>query len=272
MFNTWNPQFSHALYPQMMAGYLTQRSGGRCNLNSKPVADAIRRIASEKPGFPPDSPQLFQEAWDSVRTEALAPALRSGSARELMPTKPVFGCVMEYVSEVGPPEHLAGLLKHADEIFNPRWHKGGFYYERCDEVVDEDGEWKFCDTFTGNALVAYGRLNVPDGMRKMYETPWTHEVLDTTPWIDGLGGFEQGVDFLRGVWDQDAKAMIMTVKSWSGERTIGPVVKGLSEGEYEVYLDGEFVGVEAVKEGEVVAVEFTVGVEERDLVVMMKQE
>lgn len=269
MFNTWNPSYSRSLYPHMMAGYLTQTTpSGRYNLNTKPVADAIRAATPTNPA----SPEIFTQIWPTIKATALAPTLRSGSTRELMPTKPVFGCILEYVSEVGPREHLHGLLKHADEVFNPCWNKGGLYYQRCDQVVSDAGEWTFCDPFTGNALVAYARLNVEDGQRKMYEKPWTHEKLAAAPWIDGFAGFEQGVDFLRAVWDSENKAMVMTVKSWNGVRSISPVVRGLPRGRYEVYLDGEMVAEEDIEEDGTVELGMIVDAEmERDFVVVMAE-
>lgn len=72
----------------------------------------------------------------------------------------------------------------------------------------------------------------------MYERPWTKELLRSRPWIEGVG-FEDGVDFLRAVWDDRNMAMVMTLRSWSDEeKKVVPVVKGLQPGTYAVYVDG----------------------------------
>ena len=288
MINTWNPRLARGLYPQLLAGYLTQKAGGRLNLNAQPVAEVVRRLVREDPSLTHESSEAFARAWSGpAKAKALKPALRpqppgaAGRGREeLMPTKPVFGLVLTYVSEVGPAPHLSGLLQHADQIFTRQWHRGGLYYEQSTTninsgervIVDEQGEWAFCDTFTGNALVAYARLNVPDGQRAMYERPWTSATLAATPWIDGLAGFEQGVDFLRGLWDAEARAMILTVRSWQGQTALAPVLRGLPAGEYEVYVDGELDRVDVAVDGSI-AVELVVGDErERDLVVLLVNE
>ncbi|OJD26917.1 hypothetical protein ACJ73_01694 [Blastomyces percursus] len=75
--------------------------------------------------------------------------------------------------------------------------KRGLYYPRQDTVLNEVGEWTFLDPFSGNATIGYARLNVEDGQRKMWETPWTTEVLAGRPWADGLD-LGHGVDCLRG--------------------------------------------------------------------------
>lgn len=287
MVNVWSPRLARGMYPQLMAGYLTQKAGGRLSLNTKPVAEAICRLVREDPSLTHESSGAFARAWSGpAKTDALKPSLRpqtpgiANRLQELMPTKPTFGQVLTYVSEVGPAPHLSGLLQHADQMFTRQWHRGGLYYEnrptRPDSgegaVVDEQGEWVFCDAFTGNALVAYARLNVPDGQRAMYERPWTSAVLAATPWIDGLAGFEQGVDFLRGLWDAEARAMILTVRSWQGRTVLAPVLRGLPPGEYEVYVDGELDRVDVAVNGSI-AVELVVGDEqERDLVVLLVNE
>jgi len=272
MLNTWNPNFSRQLYPHLLCGYLTEKSPGRMNLNSAPVAAAIRALAPDPASA--TSVELFNAVWGdgAVRAAALAPTLRPGSLRSRMPTKPVFGCVLSYVSEVGPRPHLAGLLRHADDVFGLRWRAGGCYYARADDddvVVDADGEWRFCDSFTGNALIPYARLNVEDGLAHMYRQPWTAELLRERPWIDGFGGFEQGIDFLRAVWDGEEQAVVLTLRCWNGRRTVRPVVRGLPLGDYGVYLAGWLVARKNVHRlGDTVEVEFEVGEEDCDLVVL----
>jgi hypothetical protein len=55
----------------------------------------------------------------------------------------------------------------------PTVDEGGLFYPREDRSVDAAGRMTYMDPLTGNALIAYARINVVDGMRAMYERPWT---------------------------------------------------------------------------------------------------
>ena len=78
-----------------------------------------------------------------------------------------------WVSEMGDTETLRGLLAHADRYMNPTWARGAFYYPRNDQSYDADGNMTFMDPVTGNAMLAYARLNVRDGMWSLYNRPFT---------------------------------------------------------------------------------------------------
>jgi linalool dehydratase/isomerase-like protein len=67
----------------------------------------------------------------------------------------------------------AGLLRHADTYTNPQWENGGLYYPRRDETVDEAGKFVAVPPIVSNATFPYARLNVADGLRTLYERPWT---------------------------------------------------------------------------------------------------
>jgi len=77
-----------------------------------------------------------------------------------------------WLSEVGPRDDLAGLLNHADRFFTPECEKGGLFYLRHDIQKDK---WTHVDPFSGNAAIDYRRLNVANGQRRMWNTPWTQE-------------------------------------------------------------------------------------------------
>ena len=47
---------------------------------------------------------------------------------------------------------------------SPTWLNGGLYYPRNDREVDEFGNWTLMEAMSGNTLMAYARLNVPDGL------------------------------------------------------------------------------------------------------------
>ncbi|PGH09437.1 hypothetical protein GX51_00542 [Blastomyces parvus] len=134
--------------------------------------------------------------------------------------------------------------------------EGGLYYPRHDTVINEVGEWTFLDPFSGNAAIGYARLNVEDGQRKMWEAPWTREVLAGRPWVNGLD-LGHGVDCLRGSWaDEDvvagagAGAIIVTLRNWEGkENTVEFVVRNLPKANWGVYERGCLVEEREVGDG-----------------------
>ena len=255
----WNSTQVHQMYPSMSLGFLS-KVGDRVNINPPPVAQAIRQIVQEEPSSDPSSDEVISRARKAVASTPPMPGPPYGN--------PTFGYVAIWVSEVGDPETLAGLLRHADTFLKPSWANGGLYYPRSENAYDEAGNYTFGDPFTGNAALGYARLNVSDGQRKMWERPWTGEDVQKRAWIDGLD-LGQGVDLLRGAWVEDLKAMIATFRTWDGgHTTIQPLIKNLEPGTYGVYVDGELrqqVIVGAKQED--IQVQLDVGTEEVNLVV-----
>lgn len=82
------------------------------------------------------------------------------------------GFVAAWASEMGDRATLDGLSRHADRFMDPTWAKGGRYYPRQDRRCDADGNQTLMEPITGNALMAYAALNVPDGMWGLYNRPW----------------------------------------------------------------------------------------------------
>ena len=82
-----------------------------------------------------------------------------------------FGWVTVWTSEMGDRERLDGLLAHADRFMSPRWSRGGLYYPRNDQLTDDAGHRTLMEAHTGNVLLAYARLNVPDGLWSLYNEP-----------------------------------------------------------------------------------------------------
>ena len=86
---------------------------------------------------------------------------------------PAFGYAALWLSELGDRERLTALLAHADRFMRPTVEAGGLFYPREDRSADAAGRMTYMDPLTGNALIAYARINVADGMRAMYERPWS---------------------------------------------------------------------------------------------------
>lgn len=225
--NSWNSEFIHRVFPKLVKGHLTRYPDGRVNLNGGLVAKHIRE-ASEADGADETcltaTPETFAQACKKVQKDMANQKIQTPMGDLAASTD--FGYTMQWISEVAPPpsspegDLAAGLLKHADAYLNPTWENGGLFYPRKDGPLDDqDGNWVAMDPYTGNAAVAYGRLNVRDGQKKMWEKPWTREGHHASyPVIEGLD-LASGVDFLRGEWNDDAGALAVTMKTWNGKDT-----------------------------------------------------
>ena len=178
-----------------------------------------------------------------------------------------------WVSEYGSSSDLDALLRHADTYLNPTWSRGGLYYERKSDLAwDEEGNYRYVDPNTGNGCIAYARLNVKNGLKKMWDEPWTRQTVERRPYIDNVT-LDQGCDCLRGRWDEDNQAMIATFRTWNDALgqpiSLKPIIKGLPTGRYSVFVDGRLGDVQTVRErGDEVDVKLDVGVVDVDLVVV----
>lgn len=200
---------AHSTFETLAPRFLSRVEPDRVELNSFAVAQTIRQLV-ETEGLDPDSPSTITKAKQIVKSKATA---QRGSPWHT----PTFGYVVQWVSEVGNKATLTGLLNHADKFMNPTWRNGGLFYPRNDQESDEDGHPTTVDPFTGNSGIGYARLNILDGQRKMWLEPWTSEYVANAPYADGLD-LSSGVDFLRGSWDEEGKAFIVTVRPWDGEK------------------------------------------------------
>ena len=254
----WNYKQTELLYPSIANGFL-EKVDGRTNIRPRTVAHAIRRIAAAEGGSH-DDPSVIERARESVKDQP--PSTNRFLA-------PVFAHVAYWVSEYGQPADLDSLLRHADTYFTPSWHRGGLYYQRSDTGWDEKGNYTYVEPLTGNAAIAYSRLNVRHGQKKIWDEPWTKEQVETRPWIDAVY-LEQGIDCLRGSWDQQAESMIATFRSWNGSNvSIKPVIRNLPAGRYGVYVNGGLRDVAVTHDlSNEIEVDLDVGQEDVDLVVM----
>lgn len=275
--NSWNREQVRGLYESQALGFIHQISPTRVNLNPPPLAHIIRSLVASDPTLDPHSPETLAKA------RALLPPPKPSRMKY---TLPMFGYVAQWVSEVGSPGTLQGLLNHADGYMHPTWELGGLFYPRCDVPFDRDGNWTHVDPFTGNAAIGYARLNVPDGQHKMWEKPWAREEFDGRPFVDGVT-FSEGVDFLRGQWVEEICAMVMTVKTWHGGRVrwvslrfvdvgekdlidlyrIHPVIRNLRPGRYAIYINNELFEEKDIGEVGDITIVVEVDGQETDVVV-----
>lgn len=78
------------------------------------------------------------------------------------------------------------------------------------------------------------------------------------------------MNFLRGDWREEEKAITVTMETWDGSSGTMPLkVRGLKIGEWGIYVNGELKGVKRVSSyEESVDVEVEIGGEERDVVIV----
>lgn len=253
--NTWNSDQVKALYDQQAYGFITSING-QVQLHEDQIAGEYRRLV---------------ETENADKNDAAVLARARATVAALPPSKfpysrPTFGYVVQWLSELGKKEELDGLLEYADNHLQPTWENGGLFYPRNDVRTNEAGEWTHMDPFSGNASVGYARLNVPDGQKKMWDNPRKRGHAATQPWIDGIS-LDQGIDCLRGIWDREENALVLTMKTWDGRRVDAiPVASNLPAGYWAAFVNGEPVHQADVEEGGDLSVEVAVGGEEVDVV------
>ena len=160
LMNMWNRDFVRANYPRQIEDLLHQGPDGTLSVR------------------PPNRPEVMGQRIVSDDCD--------------------FGWAAAWTSEMGDATRLQGLLAHADRFMQPSWHRGGLYYPRNDELEDGFGNRTLVEPHTGNVLLAYARLNVPDGLWQLYNNKLEPEFF-TWPALT-----EVGVDVdLHSAWFQD---------------------------------------------------------------------
>lgn len=261
--NTWNSETVRAGFDVHAKGFVTNING-EVELHHPMIAFAYRE-AMAKADSAQDSAQILQAAreyYKEHRTDIEFPYCER-----------MFGYVVKWLAELGKSTELDGLLAYADTKLQPTWENGGLYYPRNNNATDDEGRWTYMDPFTGNAAIGYARLNVEDGMKKIYDDPWTGETLQSRPYVDGLD-LSDGVDCLRGLWDPEQGAVIATLCEWAGLGTdISFSVENLPAGTWSVYTSQAGRTKYELAKGGRIVVDATVGPkEEVDFVVLLDKE
>lgn len=133
-----------------------------------------------------------------------------------------FGWMAAWASEMGDVATRDGLLRHADRYMDPRWEDGGYFYPRNDCTYDEAGHLTAVNPTMGNALLAYARLNVNDGLRSIYARPWT----DSERLRPTLTAVCDGVEVRRACYDDQRPAAYFTFRSRGGPEVEAEVTVG----------------------------------------------
>ncbi|MFJ7949700.1 hypothetical protein ACIQ6K_39915 [Streptomyces sp. NPDC096354] len=182
--NAWNRDLVHELYPNQVRDEIRRLPNGLVTM-AEPTAALEARVARLQ-GRDPEFTRDLDYTWRSS----------------------AFGYTAACMAEMGDTENLRGMLAYADQYMNPTWKDGGLFYPRNDASLDGDGNMVYMDRLTGNAMLGYARLNVPDGLWKMYNHPWTAEHF-RQPNLAGLTGH---ADVVRAWFDTERSLLALTLR------------------------------------------------------------
>ncbi|WYZ44936.1 hypothetical protein EsH8_VIII_000252 [Colletotrichum jinshuiense] len=261
--NAWNSTFVRSHFDEQSLGFVTNTEG-EVRLNQPSVGAEFRKLVKDH-GASSTSRKTLETARQNAKD-----AMQSESAnnKNFPYTKPTFGYIVQWLSELGKDVELKGLLEYADRHLKPEWDRGGLYYPRNDKRFDDNLDWTHMDPFSGNAAIGYARLNVEDGQKIMWERPWTADDVSSRPFVDGVT-LDDGVDFIRGDWDHREKLLVLTVRAWDKDlKTINPVVRNLEPGSWNVFIGGELKMSQMLSAEENIALEVQVGDSDLDIVVV----
>ena len=170
LMNMWNREFVYEHYPSQVRDWLMEGTDGAMSVRS------------------------------AVRPEIMG--------QEVVNDDSDFGWAATWASEVGDSGTLHGLLAHAERFMDPTWRNGGFYFPRNDKVEDAQGNRTLVEPMTGNVLLGYASLNVPNGLWKLYNEPWEPKH-HTNP---ALVHVDEGIDVLQARFDADLRQLRFTLR------------------------------------------------------------
>jgi linalool dehydratase/isomerase-like protein len=198
LLNMWNRDFVHEHYPRQIRDLLKPGKDGALSINTSP------------------RPLVMGQTIVSDDCD--------------------FGWVTAWASEMGDAQTLRGLLAHADRHMAPGWIDGGLYYPRNDELEDAEGNRTLIEPMSGNVLLGYARLNIPDGLWHFYNEPWDKEHF-AQPALTRVAG---DVDVSKAVFDATANRLDFTLRRRDRGPRDGAVLLGnvRSRGAWVLRCDG----------------------------------
>jgi hypothetical protein len=267
--NSWNSEFVRANYERQAHGFLTTIDG-ETKIHPIVVGNAYRTIANDQKDSDKSPREILSQALEVAKTaSAELIAARSHDNPSSLFTRPTIGCVAQWLSELGKPE-LEGLVKFADTNLNPTWDHGGLFYPRNDAPMDEALNWTHMDPFSGNASFGYAKLNVENGTKAWWERPWTKHDVRGRPSIQGVT-LADGVDFLRGIWDEEKNLVVVTMRTWDArEAHLSLAFQNLSVGQWQVYVDSQLLITSEAQQGGEIVTDVKIGEVAVDVVIVKR--
>lgn len=201
LLNMWNRDFVHQHYPRQIRDLVKPGRDGALSINTTPRPLVMGQ-------------QIVSDDCD-------------------------FGWVAAWVSEMGDAETLRGLLTHADRHMAPRWRDGGLYYPRNDMPEDADGNRTLIEPMSGNVLLGYARLNIPDGLWHFYNAPWDVAHFEAP----ALQRVAPDIDVSKAVFDPAENRLEFSLQQVESGAPDGAVLLGniWSRGPWELRCDGEVI-------------------------------
>lgn len=144
-----------------------------------------------------------------------------------------------FMSEMGEKNLVDGMLAHLDAYCNPKWENGGLHYPRNEQMFDEHGNLTFM-TAWNNASAAFARLNLKDGLRKIYQQPWGPEHF-LQP---NLAALSRDVQILRAAYLADRRALVLTIRGVDRKRSDAELIianASTQNGTWKLYRDAAVV-------------------------------
>jgi hypothetical protein len=161
-------------------------------------------------------PELVREAYERAKRRWLIDEAGGTLSVQVFAHRPgseipegingELGWFAAWASEMGDLETLHGLLAHADRYMKPTWEAGGLFYPRNDTAFDAEGRLTAVTPTMGNALLQYARLNVNDGLRQLFQSPWDDEQRSRPALVATRGD----VDVRRAWFDADAARLLLS--------------------------------------------------------------
>jgi hypothetical protein len=122
----------------------------------------------------------------------------------------------------------------------PSWARGGLYYPRNDTVEDADGNRTLMEPMSGNVLLGYARLNIPDGLWHFYNEPWEQGHFEA-PALDSVA---TDIDVSHAVFTPAANRLTFSIArrgDGSGDGSVR-ISRALSRGTWSLTCDGQEIG------------------------------
>jgi hypothetical protein len=183
--------------------------------------------------YPRQIPRLLSESPDGTLC-VNPPQPRVVEGQTVVSDNCDFGWVAVWASEMGDERTLQGLLEHADRFMNPAWRGGGRYYPRNDTPTDERGNRVEIEPMSGNVLLGYARLNVPDGLWGLYNQPWDRARFEEP----ALTAVDRDVEVSRAeVLDGVLHTRLRRVPGLPGDGTVR-ISRLVARGRWAVSADG----------------------------------